>query len=421
MIVDLIRTCKTSQMRFYLSDGRTATVRWYFAPDGAIPLPFATPFNNQDWDEWHGAGSTLGEDESAARGARYDGHDPGNASGTGPPCGSADQWLHGQSLPPATPTPIDSVYSLPTCCPRRPSPTLIRACTVFSPAWDAYCISVQGLSPAGNCSALNGDWSLAYVGSCQWNTWGAVSPYPPSGVGWLLDGTAPPALYLSPRTSTGTTPFIYSVIPPKGDISLAQRLLVNSPGNTCSGLPSAIILHPLGECDVILIGSIIMDAGVDAVPNLYLLCDGRAVSRSQYSLLFGRVGTTYGAGDGSTTFNLPNLVGRILYGSGGAYSTGQAVGNDSPLLNANQLPAHTHPITDPSHVHTTNGRAGLSLYVAFNSGSHINATTGTANIDAETMDSATTGITVNANVTAGNALDVRQAGVAVRPLIYAGQ
>lgn len=57
-------------------------------------------------------------------------------------------------------------------------------------------------------------------------------------------------------------------------------------------------------------------AGSD-IPEGYLLCNGAVVSRTTYKDLFNRIGTTYGAGDGSTTFNLPNLVNRYIMGSDG--------------------------------------------------------------------------------------------------------
>ena len=53
----------------------------------------------------------------------------------------------------------------------------------------------------------------------------------------------------------------------------------------------------------------------DSNPTGYLLCDGRAVSRTEYAELFAEIGTKYGAGDGETTFNLPNLVDRFVEGS----------------------------------------------------------------------------------------------------------
>lgn len=60
-------------------------------------------------------------------------------------------------------------------------------------------------------------------------------------------------------------------------------------------------------------GTVLPFAG-NTIPNGYLLCDGSAVSRSTYANLFNVIGTLYGAGDGSTTFNLPNLVERFVEG-----------------------------------------------------------------------------------------------------------
>ena len=51
------------------------------------------------------------------------------------------------------------------------------------------------------------------------------------------------------------------------------------------------------------------------MPSGWLLCDGSAISRETYSALFDAVGTTYGTGDGSTTFNVPNLVDKFIEGS----------------------------------------------------------------------------------------------------------
>jgi hypothetical protein len=60
-------------------------------------------------------------------------------------------------------------------------------------------------------------------------------------------------------------------------------------------------------------GMVAAYAGSSA-PSGWLLCDGTAVSRTTYSALFAAIGTSYGAGDGSTTFNLPDLRGRVPVG-----------------------------------------------------------------------------------------------------------
>lgn len=111
---------------------------------------------------------------------------------------------------------------------------------------------------------------------------------------------------------------------------------------TTAGTTSAselVLLTPIAEGDTVTDGTVTwtikkMDAGSggdgvplgailplahnSTVPAGYLLCDGAAVSRTMYPDLFSVIGTTYGAGDGSTTFNLPDLMGRFIEGSAAA-------------------------------------------------------------------------------------------------------
>lgn len=77
--------------------------------------------------------------------------------------------------------------------------------------------------------------------------------------------------------------------------------------------------HPL-----ILYGTIIAISH-KTVPTGYLLCNGSAVSRTTYANLFKAIGSTYGSGNGSSTFNLPNLVGKFLEGDNSA-GTSKAAG-----------------------------------------------------------------------------------------------
>ena len=92
-----------------------------------------------------------------------------------------------------------------------------------------------------------------------------------------------------------------------------------------------------------------------SVPTGYLECDGTAVSRSTYSALFAIVGTTYGAGDGSSTFNVPNLANNVpvgksnnkAVGSTGGSNTVAATGNvagstANATLSTSQLASHSH-------------------------------------------------------------------------------
>ena len=63
-----------------------------------------------------------------------------------------------------------------------------------------------------------------------------------------------------------------------------------------------------------IVGTVLAYAG-NAVPDGYLQCNGAAVSRTTYAALYAAIGTTYGSGNGSTTFNLPNLTDRFIEGS----------------------------------------------------------------------------------------------------------
>ena len=85
-----------------------------------------------------------------------------------------------------------------------------------------------------------------------------------------------------------------------------------------------------------------------SVPTGWLECDGSAVNRTTYAALFAVIGTAYGVGDGSTTFNLPSQARNTLVGKGGSgtgelgNSIGDTGGEESHTLTTAELPSHTH-------------------------------------------------------------------------------
>ncbi|MFA5025074.1 MAG: tail fiber protein [Candidatus Shapirobacteria bacterium] len=97
--------------------------------------------------------------------------------------------------------------------------------------------------------------------------------------------------------------------------------------------------------DLIPKGSIFPYAGLSA-PTGFLLCDGSAVSRTTYADLFAITNTTYGVGDGTTTFNVPDLRGIIPVGKNSLdanfTSLGQTGGAATHTLITNEIPSHTH-------------------------------------------------------------------------------
>lgn len=95
-------------------------------------------------------------------------------------------------------------------------------------------------------------------------------------------------------------------------------------------------------------GAVVSFAGSSA-PTGWLICNGAAISRSTYAALFAILGTTFGAGDGSTTFSLPDLRGRVPVGAGAGSGLtnrvlGATGGEENHTLTTDEMPAHTHPI-----------------------------------------------------------------------------
>ena len=78
------------------------------------------------------------------------------------------------------------------------------------------------------------------------------------------------------------------------------------------------------------------------IPDGFLLCDGAAYSRTEYAELFAAIGTMYGSGDGSTTFNVPDLVERVPAGAGDNHPAGEMVGEETHTLTVDEMPSHRH-------------------------------------------------------------------------------
>lgn len=125
-------------------------------------------------------------------------------------------------------------------------------------------------------------------------TWGGWSSQPASQA--YVQGELTNYLPLSGGTLTGV---VNGVTPPNGDNSkkLATTEFVNAKASV--GTPTGVVQAFAGR----------------TTPQGWLLCDGSAVSRTDYAALFAVIGTTYGAGNGSTTFNLPNLTDKFVEGS----------------------------------------------------------------------------------------------------------
>ena len=173
---------------------------------------------------------------------------------------------------------------------------------------------------------------------------------------------------------------------PGADGSNGQMLQTNGSGalsfTTVQGVPS---------------GSVFCMA-VATVPSGYLECNGAAVSRSTYAVLFAVIGTAYGAGNGSSTFNLPDLRGEFVRGfdNGRGVDSGRSIASSQ----SSQFGQHNHnvsassssSVTDPGHKHTINHNLGNLIS---SGGAFGMKDSGTA----DRMNNATTGISVSTTTT----------------------
>jgi len=108
----------------------------------------------------------------------------------------------------------------------------------------------------------------------------------------------------------------------------------------------------------------IMIVPYNFAPTGWLMCDGQILSISQYTALFSLLGTTYG-GDGTTTFALPDLRGRVPIGMGqgpglSSYVEGETGGEETVTLTLSQIPAHTHVPQGSTTVPNTGSPAGAN-------------------------------------------------------------
>lgn len=186
----------------------------------------------------------------------------------------------------------------------------------------------------------------------------------PIGVG-SNDPRVPPI-----DTSTMTTGQVAALLGSTGTPSSANKYIVQN-DRTGPTMPS---------------GSMTLYGGASA-PSGWLFCDGSAVSRVTYATLFGIISTTYGAGDTTTTFNVPDMRGRVPIGvgtgqGGGTAGTGLPTagtaltavaragwkGAETHILTADELPADRSYITGSGNNDTRNAGSPDNFYGAWSAG-----------------------------------------------------
>lgn len=162
------------------------------------------------------------------------------------------------------------------------------------------------------------------------------------------------------------------------------------------------------------IGSIEIFAGSSSkVPSGWLLCNGATVSRTTYDKLFSVIGETYGAGNGSTTFKIPNLSGRVPVGANSTYALASTGGSANAVI-----PYHRHSIAERtisggSHDHKLGRR---NVYTATGSAAAVVTYGGGTANDSET-GSATHTHTLSAHYTEYAGTSGNTSGANMQPYI----
>jgi microcystin-dependent protein len=170
----------------------------------------------------------------------------------------------------------------------------------------------------------------------------------------------------------------------------------------------------------------VMHYAMQTAPDGWLVCNGATVSRLTYSALFAAIGTSYGAGDGVTTFKLPDLRGEFIRGwdGGRGVDGGRAFGT----LQADAFKTHNHAITDPGHTHRvadpghTHAMSQIENFNSIGITRNTDRGGGDNRSTAGPLPSARTGITIassSTNITIADAgsIETRPRNVALLPCI----
>lgn len=159
-----------------------------------------------------------------------------------------------------------------------------------------------------------------------------------------------------------------TTIHPSGDTDYGEYAVIIGNGTSDIARSNAVTIGWDGNYIAQAMAGVIQMFAGSTAPNGWLICDGSAVSRTEYATLYAVIGTTYGTGDGSTTFNLPDLQGRTAIGAGsGANLTSRTLGATG---GSESLQSHDHNVA--SNGYNVPGKSGGWNWRTTGSGSSDN-------------------------------------------------
>jgi len=348
--MDALRSCYTTTMRF--PHAGLVRVRWYWTDKPLLGKETIYGSHNhsrdEGWEDWDTG--EPGEVWGAER--VYDRGDPPTDLCCDGPRGSDAAWVGENSG-------NDPLYVVPLCIHSVGSGGVSWTGTGNQSVagsgglgWSGTGLSslrgTGGISFAGTGAVVlgssggvvlggGGRESLIGSGGSEWAGSGGTIFFGQGGEAWAGDGSIQ-------MIGSGGVSFSGKgklILPGQGGMEWAGYgilAVIGSGGVEWAGE---------GVEEVSLPGEVIW-YGSNTTPSGYLPCDGAAVSRSTYAALFAVIGTTFGAGNGTTTFNVPDLRGRTAIGTGTgtgltARTLAGTVGAEGVALVTAELPSHTHP------------------------------------------------------------------------------
>lgn len=249
-----------------------------------------------------------------------------------------------------------------------------------------------GASGVGTRLANGGSGQvLTSAGGTSAPTWTNVLTNPMTTLGDTLYTNASPAAAALPGNTTTTNKFLTQVGTGSASTAPAWSTIQTT------DLPAGPI-NPTG--------AVIMYGGSTA-PTGYLLCDGSAVSRTTFAALFAVISTTYGSGNGTTTFNVPNTKGVFVRGTGSQTISGSTYTGTQGTSQNDTTKKNGLALSDPGHTHTT------TIYASDNSSFNVSlGGDGHTSPTAITSSSNTSGITLG-----GGDAETRPANITLTYLI----